>query len=300
MARKKASRQELPGKLRGMTRRKRQVVVAIAVALSLFAAWSMLAYSGALDSVFKQKGKKSGTVSIASLNSNSPSKEYVYAGGRLVATEEPSSSGNLAPPANLKATADTVGQIATTWDAVATATRYEVWRGNTINGSFTRITQPDTTATFYTDSSVTFNSNSSSVTTYLYKVRALDNNGNTSPFSNLDLATAIIWTEDQIQQGVTTVKAQHLLELRDAVNAVRVAAEKSTVASWQPGLAAQQQIKAVHVTELRTNLDEALGAINPPAQPQYTDPNLTGGGTTNIKKAHVDDLRRRIRHRLAP
>jgi hypothetical protein len=83
------------------------------------------------------------------------------------------------------------------------------------------------------------------------------------------------------------------------VNAVRVAAEKATVVSWQPGLAAQQQIKAVHVTELRTNLDEALGAINPPSQPQYTDPNLTGGGTTTIKKAHVEDLRRRVRHRSA-
>jgi hypothetical protein len=149
-------------------RRKAQIAVAVTVVVSLFAAWTMLASSGALDRVFSQKAEKKGPVSLASFTS--ASKEYIYAGGRLVATEEPSSSGNLAKPANFKATADTEGLITTRWDDVAAATKYEVWRGNTINGSFARITQPDTTATSYTDSSVPFNSNSSSVTTYLYKV----------------------------------------------------------------------------------------------------------------------------------
>jgi hypothetical protein len=79
-------------------RRKAQIAVAVTVVVSLFVAWTMLAYSGALDSVFRQKGDKKGAVSIASFNSNSPSKEYIYAGGRLVATEEPSSSGNLPSP----------------------------------------------------------------------------------------------------------------------------------------------------------------------------------------------------------
>jgi hypothetical protein len=255
----------------------------------------MLAYSGALDSAFRQKGKKGKDVSTASFNSNSPSKEYVYAGGRLVATEEPASSTSLAAPTNFKATADTVGFVVLSWDPVQGATRYEVRRGTTLNGSFLPITPQNQTATSYTDS-VSFNTNSSTVTTYLYKVWASDGT-NWSSFSNSDFATAIIWTDDPIQQGVTTVKAQHLLELRDAVNAVRMAAEKTAVTNWQQGLAAQQPIKAVHVTELRSYLDEALGAINPPAQPGYTDPNLTGGGTTVIKKAHVDELRRRVRPR---
>jgi len=174
------------------------------------------------------------------------------------------------------------------------AAKYEVQKGTTLNGLFVAITPQNQSATTYTDS-VPFN-NSPTAITYLYKVRASD--GSTwSSFSNLDLATAIIWTEDQIQPGVTTPKAQHLLELRDAVNAVRVAAEKTVVTNWQPGVAVQQQIKAIHITEIRSNLDEALSAINPPAQPPYTDPNLAGGGTTNIKKAHVEELRRRVRHR---
>src|SRR5215510_4674589 len=81
------------------------------VAVGLVAGWTMLAYSGALDSVFRQKGKKGGTVSTASFNANSPSKEYIYAGGRLVATEEPTTSGGCtAPPSpgnSLVATAQT-------------------------------------------------------------------------------------------------------------------------------------------------------------------------------------------------
>jgi len=70
--------------------RNRKVGIVIAVVLSLFASWTLLVYSGAVDPLFKQKGKQSGTMSVQSFNSNSPSKEYIYAGGRLVATEEPS------------------------------------------------------------------------------------------------------------------------------------------------------------------------------------------------------------------
>jgi hypothetical protein len=73
-------------------RRRPQVLVAVAVALSVFAAWTLLAYSGALDSVFGQRGKDSHTVSTANFNSNSPSREYIYAGSKLVATEEPSNT----------------------------------------------------------------------------------------------------------------------------------------------------------------------------------------------------------------
>lgn len=282
----------------GITRRRPRVLIAVAVVLSLLAAWTLLAYSGALESVLSQNGKKGKSVSTASFNSNSPSKEYIYAGGRLVATEEPASSMSLAAPTNFKAIADTQNSVVLSWDVVQGATRYEVQKGTALNGSFLPITPQCQTATSCTDS-VSFNTNSSTVNTYLYKVRASDGT-NWSPFSNLDLATAIIWTDDQIQRGVTTVKAQHLLELRDAVNAVRIAAEKTAVTNWQPGVAQQQPIKAVHITELRSYLDEALGAINPPAQPGYTDPNVTSGGTTQIKMAHVDELRRRVRHRSTP
>jgi hypothetical protein len=265
------------------------------VGLSLIGGWTMLAHSGALDSVFRQESAKGQKASPVSMNSNSPSKELIYSGGRLICTEE-SASSTLPAPANFAAKADTVGQVMLTWDGVQGATKYELVRGTTLSGSFNPVTPANYTPTSYTDN-VSFNSYGSTITTYLYKVRASDGS-NWSGFSNLDLATAIIWTDDPIQPQATIVRAQHLLELRDAVSAVRLAAEKPPVTNWQPGLAVQQQIKAVHITELRSNLDEALAAINPPAQPPYTDPNLTGGGVTNVKKDHVDQLRGRVRHRM--
>ncbi|MEK6410855.1 MAG: hypothetical protein AABN34_28355, partial [Acidobacteriota bacterium] len=84
MSGKKTSQQKRSGLL---TRVRPQVIIPVAFVLSLIAAWTMLANSGAFDSALRQKGKQRQTVSLASLNSNSPSKEYVYAGGRLIATE---------------------------------------------------------------------------------------------------------------------------------------------------------------------------------------------------------------------
>src|SRR5207247_3033964 len=107
----------------------------------------------------------------ASFNSNSPSKEYIYAGGRLVATEEPvNSSSSLAAPTNFKATADTEGQIVLSWDPVQDATKYEVHRGSTVSGSFPAITPQNYTNTSYTDS-VKFQYNTSILTPWLYKVQ---------------------------------------------------------------------------------------------------------------------------------
>lgn len=72
-------------------RRRSRMAIAVTVLLSLMTALTMLGYSGAHDSPFRQNPKSGHAVSTSSLNSNSPSKEYVYAGGRLVATEEPQS-----------------------------------------------------------------------------------------------------------------------------------------------------------------------------------------------------------------
>jgi len=74
------------------TPRKGQITIVGIVVVSLFAAWTMLASSGAPDSAFKHKDKKDQTVSIANFNPNSPAKEYIFAGSKLVATEEPPTS----------------------------------------------------------------------------------------------------------------------------------------------------------------------------------------------------------------
>jgi hypothetical protein len=69
------------------TMRRSQIVIAITVLLSVMTAWTMLGYSGGLQTASDRKATNVQTPSPASLNANSPSKEYVYAGARLVATE---------------------------------------------------------------------------------------------------------------------------------------------------------------------------------------------------------------------
>jgi hypothetical protein len=91
----KPSRQQRAG---WQSSRGRHIVIAAAIASSLLASWALLAYSGALDSVLTQKKKPSGAVSLQSFNSNSPSKEYIYAGGKLVATEESAQSCDTSNP----------------------------------------------------------------------------------------------------------------------------------------------------------------------------------------------------------
>ena len=103
--------------------------MAVCIVLGLFAAWTILASSGALDSIFRQKDKKGRTVSTAAFNSNSPSKEYIYGGGRLVATEEPSSGGGCTPPAAPALTTSVVNSVITlNWNIPAGTDTFDVER----------------------------------------------------------------------------------------------------------------------------------------------------------------------------
>lgn len=57
MSRKKTNK---PLPMNSVRWRKRNVAIVSAVVLSLFASWTLLAYSGALDSLLKQKKKAGG------------------------------------------------------------------------------------------------------------------------------------------------------------------------------------------------------------------------------------------------
>ena len=123
-------------------------------------------------------------------------------------------------------------------------------------------------------------------TTYVYQVRAADPESNEGP-TTTDLATTIIFTDDPVVAGVTTIKAVHLTQLRTGVNAVRVAAGLASVMFTNP-IALGTTISAADVNELRTNLDPARSIIGVPPIP-YTDPGLMAGDI--IKAAHVQELR---------
>ena len=141
------------------------------------------------------------------------------------------------------------------------------------------------TATTFTDNAVL------AATTYWYRVRAFDVGNNLLAVSNVDPATTIAFTDVPLQAGLTVIKAEHVVQLRQAVNAVRASAGLSPV-TWTdaslPGIA----VKAVHLTELRNALDPALVAVGLAALP-YTDPSLTPGVSV-IRRAHIEDIRQRV------
>jgi hypothetical protein len=198
----------------------------------------------------------------------------------LVATEEPNP---LVAPASLVADTFSSSRIDLTWAAAPNAHHYQVERGPNLGGTFT-VVNSNVTTTAYSDTTVT------SVNAYLYRVRSADAVGNLSPPSGIDVATAITFTDDPLSQNTTAIKAPHVTELRQAVNAVRATANLAP-ATWTDSSLTNVTIKAVHIQELRTNLDQALTALGL-ATSAYTDSSLAG---IAIKKVHVDEVRQRVK-----
>lgn len=194
-------------------------------------------------------------------------------------------SGGSPPPipANLVATATTTTQIGITWSASTGATSYQLERSS-LGSGYTPIGYP--TVTSYTDTV-------SSGTTYVYQVRAVSSGGTSAP-SNKDLSTTIIFFDEPVTAGVTTIKAQHVIELRQAVNAVRVAAALAA-SSWTDVTLSVgvTLIKKAHVDELRSAVAAARIALGF-SDPAFTDPTLTVG-VTAVKKIHLDELRQRVK-----
>jgi hypothetical protein len=105
-----------------------------------------------------------------------------------------------------------------------------------------------------------------------------------------------VFTDDPLVPGVTVIKAVHITELRTAVNQARARAGLAA-ANWAEAVAAGVLVKAAHIVELRARLDEARAALGLPAA-SYTDPTLTVGVTT-VKAVHIQELRQRVSEALA-
>jgi hypothetical protein len=216
------------------------------------------------------------------------SKEYIYAGSRLIATEESGGgSSPLSPPSSLTATGASGPQVNLSWSPAAggTVDHYQVERMQSLSSGYILLA-PNVPIASYNDTAV------SSGSAYLYRVRAVDAQGNFTGYSNIDLATAITFTDDPLQAATTTIKAQHIIELRQAVNAVRTLANLSA-ATWTNTVQPGAIIRAADVQELRTNLDQARSALSL-AQVSYTNQPLSTGSTL-IQKAHMDELRQAVK-----
>lgn len=101
------------------------------------------------------------------------------------------------------------------------------------------------------------------------------------------------FTDDSLVIGVTTAKARHVVEVRQAVDALRAVAGLGPAPWTDPGLSPfSTLIKVAHIIELRTFLEDAAGRLGYGTR-TYTDPGLTTGFL--IKRVHIEELRQRIR-----
>lgn len=264
----------------------RKLIAIIGIMLLLSLSGSMLAmWRAARVDTKANTPPASSPVSAPSPSPLGLSKEYIYAGGKLVATEEPVNSGGpLSAPASLIATPASASHLNLSWAAsTGPVASYQIERRQNINSPYTVLSANPTTNSF-NDTSV------SPGTAYLYRVRATDGAGNFSPYSNVDLATAVSFTDAPLVSAVTIIKAQHLVELRQSINAVRTLAGLGATA-WTDSSLQGIRIKAIHLEEMRTSLDQALTTLNLPVQ-SYTDSSLTG---SRVKQIHIEELRERVK-----
>jgi len=197
--------------------------------------------------------------------------------GKATVTATFTPAGISAPTA-LSASAVSATVVALSWNGVAGATSYKVFRGTSV-AAYSMIGSSGTP--WYSDPTAVAG------TSYLYKVRA-SNGTYDSGDSNVDLATTIVFTDPALVARSTRVKAVHLAELRTAVNTVRAAAGLSPT-TFSPSMAFGMFIQAAHIAELRSSLDAARAQLGLNAM-IYVDPTITGGSTL-IKAAHINDLR---------
>ena len=189
-------------------------------------------------------------------------------------TQSPSVA--LTAPSNLAAAATSATNISLTWTAVAGAT-YQIFR-RSAGAAETQIG---------TSASAAFADTVGAGTAHVYRVRALAS-GSTSPFSNANLATAILFTDDALVSQSTRIKRAHLVELRNAVNAVRATAGMAAATFTDPVITAgTTTAKAVHISELRTALSPALTALG------FAAPVYSSGVSvaSPLKAVHVQELR---------
>jgi YD repeat-containing protein len=192
----------------------------------------------------------------------------------------------LNAPTSLGVSTTSSTQISINWTAPSgTINHYQIERSTSLSGPFTTIGTSATTS--YDDTGL------SGVHSYLYRVRAVDSFGAPSAPSNMALGTSIAFTDPTLYANVTEIKAQHIYDLRQAIDAVRALVPSLSTVSWTPYPLDQVVIHATDVQDLRDKLGDALSALNISAG-AYEDSTLaTGNNGTLIKKVHIEQLRDR-------
>ncbi|HEX8151626.1 MAG TPA: fibronectin type III domain-containing protein, partial [Thermoanaerobaculia bacterium] len=178
------------------------------------------------------------------------------------------------------------GSASIAWDAVPGVAGYELFRKDAHGGSWTLVhTTP--AATFFSNGGLAAGA------TYLYRLRTFDAAGNRSADSNLDLATTIDYSDPQLGAG-TLVRAQHVIEVRRAVNAICTFAGAAICpaapfsgASLDAAQVKTQPIRASDFADLTTQLVSLRSAIGA-APATFRGPAVAGNPVSRIQ---TEDLR---------
>jgi hypothetical protein len=187
---------------------------------------------------------------------------------------------SIAAPTNVVATATAPTSVTITWTGSAGGTSYEVLR---LAAGGVATSLGTTASAAFTDAQVLAG------TAYLYKVRSVA--PSVSSYSAPDLATTSTF-EPPVLVGVA-VRAQHFMDLRSAINAVRSLAGLGPYSFTDPTLTGGFIIKAAHLTDLRAALDSARAALllSPIS---YTTTTVTAGASS-IFAADLYDLREGVK-----
>lgn len=191
------------------------------------------------------------------------------------------SSSSTCPAPILIASASSPSAVSLIWSDVG-AGQYEIVRA--------AAPAPGTFSVVGTAAGTTFVDTSAEVgKAYLYKVNAKSASGALRSTSPADLATTVIFTDDPLVYRATAIKATHINELQQAINAVRALA--GLAAEAFPPVTPGSPVRPVDVTSLRTSTGEALTALGFPS-PTWADG--VGSGQV-VKTLHVQQLRNAVK-----
>lgn len=196
-------------------------------------------------------------------------------GGGCAGSSTGSAVVTVVPPAPTAAlaTAVSVNQVQITWSFTGSADRFDVYRNGSLRGSTQALPYLDPV-----DASQA----------YVYWVKAVKTDI-ASAESGRDLATTVAFSDDPVGSGITPVRAIHMTELQNAVNAVRATAGMgpAVFTAITPGVA----VEATHLDAIRSALAQARAQLGLTTA-TYTQPSITGW---TITAAHVNETRGGVR-----
>jgi hypothetical protein len=227
-------------------------------------------------------GSGIGSVTLSSLSAGSHTLHATYGGDGNFASQTSANYSHtvdlppFGPPLNVTATGNgAANQITVRWTATADSASHDVLRR--LNGAW-QVIAPNVVGEVYVDSSVV------NTSAYVYALQSHSTGGATSGISNSDIGT----TATLALPGDNVIRTSDLLTTRSLVNSLRSAAGLTAFTFTDASLTGVK-VKAVHVTELRTKVNEARTTLLF-ATLTFTNPTLTPN-VTPVRKIDVQEIR---------